>query len=60
MNMNFFNQNFIFYIFTFLIFNLILGVLGFMLSKLYFSIKKLEKNVLNEYKLKNNNENKIF
>ena len=58
--MNFFNQNFIFYIFTFLIFNLILGLLGFMLSKLYFSIKKLEKNVLNEYKLKNNNENKIF
>ena len=31
-----------------------------MLSKLYFSIKKLEKNVLNEYKLKNNNENKII
>jgi len=58
--MNFFNQNFIFYIFTFLIFNLILGLLGFMLSKLYFSIKKLEKNVLNEYKLKNNNENKII
>lgn len=58
--MNFFNQNFIFYIFTFLIFNLILGLLGFMLSKLYFCIKKLEKNVLNEYKLKNNNENKIF
>ena len=58
--MNFFNQNFIFYIFTFLIFNLILGLLGFILSKLYFSIKKLEKNVLNEYKLKNNNENKII
>ena len=45
------NQNFIFYIITFLIFNLIVGVLGIVLYTFYLCIKNIEENMLNENEL---------
>lgn len=45
------NQNFIFYIITFLIFNLIVGVLGIVLNTFYLCIKNIEENMLNENEL---------
>ena len=51
------NQNFTFYIITFFIFNLIIVVLGIVLSFIYLCIKDIEYNVLNSYELKKNNKN---
>ncbi len=51
------NQNFTFYIITFFVFNLIIVVLGIVLSFIYICIKNIECNVLNSYELKKNNEN---